>query len=95
MSARFARAWWIVGAPCRAVLVGLILGYRSTLGQLLAGRCRFHPTCSAYAIEAIRIHGAVKGSGLAVWRVLRCSPLTAGGPDPVPSRRSRTAGQAV
>lgn len=95
MSARFARAWWVAGGPFRAALVGLILGYRLTLGRLAAGRCRFHPTCSAYAIEAIRIHGALKGSGLAVWRVLRCSPLTAGGPDPVPSRRSRTVSQSV
>ncbi|MDQ4005043.1 MAG: membrane protein insertion efficiency factor YidD [Actinomycetota bacterium] len=58
-----------------------------SLGQLVAGRCRFHPTCSAYAAEAIRTHGAIRGSGLAVWRVLRCSPLTPGGLDPVPETR--------
>jgi uncharacterized protein len=61
-----------------------VLVYRGTVGQLLVGRCRFHPTCSAYAVEAIRVHGALKGSALAVWRVARCSPLSAGGLDPVP-----------
>ena len=75
---------WSVGAPARAMLVGLLLLYRMTVGRLAAGRCRFHPTCSAYALEAVRTHGAMKGSALAVWRVLRCSPLTAGGLDPVP-----------
>ncbi|MGH3923351.1 MAG: membrane protein insertion efficiency factor YidD [Pseudonocardiaceae bacterium] len=79
---------WSMGAPARAVLVGLLLLYRGTAGRLAAGRCRFHPTCSAYALEAVRTHGALKGSGLAVWRILRCSPLTAGGLDPVPERRT-------
>lgn len=78
------RLLWFAGAPARAVLVGLLLLYRETVGRLAAGRCRFHPTCSAYALEAVRTHGALKGSALAVWRVLRCSPLTAGGLDPVP-----------
>ncbi|MGH2691844.1 MAG: membrane protein insertion efficiency factor YidD [Actinomycetota bacterium] len=72
-------------APLRWALLALILMYRGTVGQLLVGRCRFHPTCSAYALEAIRRHGAIKGSALAVWRVARCSPLTAGGLDPVPA----------
>ena len=75
-----------MGAPLRWTLVGIISLYRVTLGQLLVGRCRFHPTCSAYAIEAIQVHGPFKGIALAVWRVGRCSPLTAGGLDPVPAR---------
>jgi uncharacterized protein len=78
------RLLWSAGAPVRAMLVGLLLLYRVTVGRLAAGRCRFHPTCSAYALEAVRTHGALKGSALSLWRVLRCSPLTAGGPDPVP-----------
>jgi uncharacterized protein len=78
---RFLRA---LGWPVRMVLVGLILVYRTTIGQMVAGRCRFHPTCSAYALEAIEVHGAAKGSILAGWRVLRCSPMTAGGIDLVP-----------
>ena len=77
---------WLAGAPVRAALVGLLLGYRATVGRLVPGRCRFHPSCSAYALEAVRTHGAVKGSALTIWRVLRCSPLTAGGLDPVPPR---------
>ena len=77
-----------LGAPLRLAMLGLIALYRATLGPLLAGRCRFHPSCSAYAAEAVRIHGAVRGGALAVWRLLRCSPLTAGGIDPVPDRGS-------
>ncbi|HEV3474965.1 MAG TPA: membrane protein insertion efficiency factor YidD [Actinomycetota bacterium] len=95
MSAALSRVAWAAGVPVRALLVGLIAAYRVTLGRLLAGRCRFHPTCSAYALEAIRVHGALKGSALSVWRVLRCSPLTAGGPDPVPAPRSGPSRQAV
>jgi hypothetical protein len=75
---------WVLGMPVRWALLGPILLYRATLGRLMVGRCRFHPTCSAYAIDAIRAHGALKGLALAVWRVARCSPLTAGGLDPVP-----------
>ena len=74
-----------VGAPLRWTLVALISAYRVTIGKLLVGRCRFHPTCSAYALDAIRTHGALKGSALAAWRVARCNPLTAGGLDPVPA----------
>jgi putative membrane protein insertion efficiency factor len=77
-------ALWLLGAPARWVLAGLILLYRGTLGQLLAGRCRFHPTCSSYALDAVRTHGALKGLALAGWRIARCSPLTSGGIDPVP-----------
>jgi putative membrane protein insertion efficiency factor len=75
---------WMLGAPLRWAAMAPILLYRGTFGRLLAGRCRFHPTCSAYALEAIRTHGALKGVALAMWRVARCSPLTAGGIDPVP-----------
>lgn len=80
------RALWWAGLPARAILLGLIRAYRRTFRGSLGGRCRFHPSCSAYADEAIRVHGAFKGVALAVWRVLRCSPLTAGGVDPVPPR---------
>jgi uncharacterized protein len=79
-----SRILWLAGAPVRALLVGVLLLYRGTIGPMLGGGCRFHPTCSAYALEAIRTHGAAKGSALAAWRVLRCSPLTPGGIDPVP-----------
>jgi putative membrane protein insertion efficiency factor len=87
MSDRFRRAAWAAGGPVRAVLLALIGAYRLTVGRALVARCRFHPSCSAYAEEAIRTHGAIRGTALAVWRLLRCSPLTAGGLDPVPPRR--------
>jgi len=48
--------------------------------------CRFHPTCSDYAAQALRVHGPIRGTGLAVWRLLRCNPWNAGGNDPVPPR---------
>jgi len=83
-----ARTMWVLGWPARVLLLGLIWAYRSTIGPMVGGRCRFHPTCSAYASEAARVHGASKGALLATWRVLRCSPLTAGGLDPVPPRGS-------
>ena len=71
----------------RAGLVGVIGLYRLTVGAAFGGRCRFYPSCSAYAIEAIREGGAVRGVALALWRVLRCSPLSGGGVDHPPSRR--------
>jgi putative membrane protein insertion efficiency factor len=84
------RAVWGVGLPVRLLLLGLIGLYRKLISPflvaLLGPRCRFHPSCSAYAQEAIRVHGAARGLVLAGWRVLRCSPLTPGGLDPVPPR---------
>ena len=77
-------ALWLLGAPARWALGGLILLYRGTLGQLFPGRCRFHPTCSSYALDAVRTHGALKGLALAGWRIARCSPFTTGGIEPVP-----------
>ncbi len=78
------RTLWTAGFPVRLALIGLIRLYRFTLGQMVGGGCRFHPTCSAYAEEAIRNTGAIRGSALAAWRVLRCSPLTPGGVDHPP-----------
>lgn len=80
------RLAWLLGTPVRLLLIGAIHVYRATFSHALGGQCRFHPSCSRYALDAVRIHGALKGSALAAWRVLRCSPLTAGGIDPVPSR---------
>ena len=73
-----------MGAPFRALAVGLIRLYRATLSGWLGGQCRFYPTCSRYAEDAIREQGAGKGSLLAVWRVLRCNPFGSGGIDRVP-----------
>ena len=86
MSALRALAWRI-GAPVRLVLVALVRVYRVTLGGITGGQCRFHPTCSVYAEDAIRAHGAIRGTLMAAWRVLRCGPFTAGGVDHVPPPR--------
>jgi uncharacterized protein len=94
MKADVSRILWVAGWPVRTALVGLVLVYRRTVGLLFAGHCRFEPTCSAYAMEAVRRHGAIKGLALTTWRILRCSPLSAGGWDPVPPG-GRPAGQAV
>ena len=69
------------------VLIGLIHIYRVTLSGSLGGQCRFSPTCSHYAEDAIREHGAIKGSLMAAWRIARCGPFTDGGYDPVPRGR--------
>jgi uncharacterized protein len=68
----------------RPLLIGLITFYRWFVSPLLGQNCRFYPTCSSYALEAIRLHGALRGSWLAVRRIGRCHPWNPGGVDPVP-----------
>jgi len=72
-------------------MLALIRVYQLTLSAWLGGQCRFYPSCSQYAREAIQVHGALRGSGLAAWRILRCGPFTDGGFDPVPPARTRRA----
>lgn len=67
-------------------LVILIRAYQVTISPLLPPTCRFHPSCSAYALGSIRTHGALKGFALGSWRLLRCNPWNGGGYDPVPER---------
>jgi len=64
----------------------LIRGYQLGISPLLGPRCRFYPSCSEYALEAIAVHGAFKGCRLMVMRILRCHPWHPGGHDPVPPR---------
>ena len=68
----------------RAILIVLIRGYQLLLSPLLGNHCRFYPSCSQYAREAIERHGALRGGWLAIRRVLRCHPWHPGGVDPVP-----------
>jgi len=68
----------------RAVLIALIRGYQWFISPLLGNHCRFYPSCSEYAREAIERHGAVRGVWLAIRRVARCHPWHPGGVDPVP-----------
>ncbi len=68
-------------------MVGGLKLYRVCLSPLLGGNCRFHPSCSVYAEEAVRAHGAARGAWLAVKRLARCTPLNGGGVDPVPEYR--------
>ena len=77
------RAAWAAGAPVRALEIGLIHVYRATLSGWLGGQCRFYPTCSHYAEDAIRERGALRGTVMATWRILRCNPFGKGGIDHV------------
>jgi len=65
-------------------LVGLVRGYRFWFQPWLGNVCRYEPSCSSYTMQALQQHGAVKGSALAGWRILRCNPWCLGGCDPVP-----------
>ena len=82
------------------VLIAPIRFYQRSVSPLLPPRCRFYPTCSQYAVEAIQVHGAIKGTGMAIWRLLKCAPWHPGGYDPVrpartiPDERSRDNGES-
>lgn len=70
------------------VLVAFIRVYQYVISPMLGQRCKYYPSCSNYAIGALREHGVVRGLGLAAWRLLRCNPFSDGGFDPVPTRRA-------
>ena len=73
----------------KRILIAIVRGYKKYISPLLPPSCRFTPTCSEYAMEAISKHGAWKGSWLALWRILRCNPFSRGGYDPVPEKRKK------
>lgn len=77
------------------LLIGLIRAYQSTLSPVLGGACRFSPTCSDYAMQAIRQHGAGRGSYLTLRRLLRCHPFCQGGHDPVPAGPANSSGSPM
>jgi putative membrane protein insertion efficiency factor len=71
---------WVLLLPLRA--------YSRLISPALPARCRYYPTCSAYAEEAVRRHGIIRGGTLAAWRIVRCNPFSRGGVDEVPPPRS-------
>lgn len=73
------------GVPARVAILA-VRGYQRLLSPLLGTNCRFHPTCSTYALEALERFGVVRGGWLALRRMLRCHPFHPGGCDPVPER---------
>jgi len=76
----------------KTLLISLLRLYKGTVSPYWPGQCRYHPTCSDYALEAVRVHGSLAGSWLAARRLARCGPWGSGGLDPVPAPRGDTAG---
>ena len=70
----------------KRLLLALLAAYQQRISPALPRRCRYEPTCSAYAMESVQRFGAARGSLLAAWRLLRCNPFSHGGFDPVPGR---------
>lgn len=73
----------------KKLMLGAIRFYQKHISAHFPPMCRFYPTCSRYAVEAIETHGAFKGGLLTLWRLLRCNPLFPGGYDPVPPKKNR------
>jgi putative membrane protein insertion efficiency factor len=77
------------------LLVWILRAYQLLLSPMLGQNCRFYPSCSSYAIEALQTHGAARGSYLAARRVCRCHPWNEGGPDPVPPKHDKNSSTAA
>ena len=85
-----------LGRGLTAAVLAPIRLYRKLISPLLGARCRYYPSCSAYAEQAVRELGPIRGTILAGWRVLRCNPFSAGGLDPLENRRLfRSAGRSA
>ncbi|TDD62959.1 membrane protein insertion efficiency factor YidD [Actinomadura darangshiensis] len=80
--------------PVAAVLILLVRAYRRFLSPLLGQQCRFQPSCSAYGLEALQVHGALRGTWLTARRIARCHPFHPGGHDPVPPKKPSRTGPA-
>jgi uncharacterized protein len=81
-----SRVLHAVTGALSAVLIALIRVYQYAISPMLGQRCKYYPSCSNYAIEALRVHGPLKGTALACWRLLRCNPFSNGGVDFVPPK---------
>ncbi len=79
----------MTASPLAKLLLAALWLYKKCVSPWLPQACRFTPTCSAYAVEAVLAHGAMKGSALAAWRLLRCQPFCKGGYDPVPEATNK------
>ena len=79
----------------RRLLMGMVRAYQLLISPMLGGSCRFEPTCSAYALQALDLHSAAAGSYLALRRIARCQPWCDGGHDPVPSEKPRLFSQLL
>lgn len=77
-----------LGRLLAGLLIGLIRGYQRFISPLRGPTCRYYPTCSAYALQAVRTHGPIKGTALSVGRLARCNPWSRGGIDHVPEKGS-------
>ncbi|MCH5298508.1 MAG: membrane protein insertion efficiency factor YidD [Ruminococcus sp.] len=73
----------------KKLLIKSIRFYQKNISAYTPPKCKYYPTCSHYAVEAIETHGALKGTALAAWRFLRCNPFSKGGVDPVPEKRKK------
>lgn len=77
------------------LMIGFIKAWRFAISPLYGQVCRYHPSCSAYALEAVTVHGSVRGGWLSFRRVTSCHPWAAGGYDPVPPASNKTSSDAV
>jgi hypothetical protein len=75
--------------PC-TLLMFTVRGYQRFISPFIPARCRFYPSCSQYMLESLKLHGAIIGTALGVWRILRCNPFSRGGVDLVPTKKIRT-----
>lgn len=79
------RAWFLVGVPFSFALVIIVRAYQICFSPLLGARCKFYPSCSTYCVQALTVHGPLKGLLLTTGRVCRCHPWQLGGLNPIPS----------
>ena len=77
----------------KTILLNIIRFYQKFISPLKPPTCRFYPTCSSYSLEAIQVHGALKGGWLSIKRIFKCHPMHPGGFDPVPPRKEKREGK--